>query len=118
MTIVITGNFTTFNDPRKFGCYCGVVPFSNSSGSSLAGAERISPLANKKMKTLLSSGAESAIKHNCVLRDYYLKKKQEGKNRRVIINNVRNKLIHIMFAVIRKRTAYIESYKQEIKYIA
>lgn len=118
MIIVITGNFTTFDDPRKFGCYCGVVPFSNSSGSSLAGSERVSSLANKKMKTLLSSGAEAAIKYNPVLRNYYIKKKQEGKNRRVIINNVRNKLIHIMFAVIRNHTVYQENYEQQIKYIA
>jgi len=110
MTLVITANFTRFTDARKFGCYCGVVPFPHSSGSSLQNQEHISPLANKKMKTLLTSGAESAIKHNPVLREYYLKKKQQGKHRRVIINNVRNKLIHIMFAVVKNRNPYQVDY--------
>ncbi len=115
MILIITANFTRFDNARKFGCYCGVVPFSNSSGSSLLTKERVSHLANKKMKTLLSSSAESAIKHNPILKEYYIKKINQGKNRRVIINNVRNKLIHIMFAVIKNRTVYKMDYQQNIK---
>jgi len=118
ITLVITNNFNAFIDPRKFGCYCGVVPFANTSGTSLLSAERVSPLANKKMKTLLSSAAESAIRHDPLLREYYLKKMLEGKNRRLIINNVRNKLIHIMFAIIRNRVPYQTGYKQQIRDIA
>ncbi len=25
--LIVTANFTRFNDPRKFACYCGVAPF-------------------------------------------------------------------------------------------
>ena len=39
MMLILTGNFTLFNEPRKFGCYCGVVPFAHSSGTSLKGTD-------------------------------------------------------------------------------
>lgn len=30
--IAFTGNFSKFNDARKFACYCGLAPFQNQSG--------------------------------------------------------------------------------------
>ncbi len=46
--ICITNNFTKFDSAKKFGCYCGVVPFNNSSGS-YKGKNKVSKLADKKL---------------------------------------------------------------------
>jgi len=46
------------------------------------------------------------VLHDPVLRAYYLRKLAEGKHDRVIINNVRNKLVHRMFAVVRDKKRY------------
>jgi transposase len=118
MVLVLTGNFTRFNDPRKFGCYAGVVPFPHSSGTSIYKKEKVSKLANKKMKTLLSNAANAAVRHDKNLKDYFIRKLQDGKERSLVINNVRNKLIHIMFAVVKNKQNYDPDYKLNYKQLA
>jgi transposase len=110
MMLTLTENFTLFKEPRKFGCYCGVVPFSHSSGTGVNGKDRVSELANKKMKALLTEAARAAIRHDKNLKDYYIRKLQEGKDRFPVLNNVRNKLIHIMFAVVKNKQMYDSDY--------
>lgn len=111
MILILTDNFTKFEDPRKFGCYCGVVPFEQSSGTSFKTKPRVNKIANKKMKSLLTLAALSAIRNNTNIKEYYLKKQREGKPNMLIVNNVRNRLIHLMFAVVRTKKPYDMNYK-------
>lgn len=67
--LVHTHNFTAFENGRQFNAYCGIAPYEHSSGSSIKGKTRNSPLANKKLKALLANGANSAINHNAELRE-------------------------------------------------
>ncbi|HEY5589472.1 MAG TPA: transposase [Paludibacter sp.] len=113
--LVITANFTLFTDPRKFGCYCGVVPFKHSSGTSVKGRTKISNFANKKIKSLLTQAARTCVMHDLEMKTYYQRKIAEGKKDRIVINNVRNKLIHKMFAVISNRTMYNPNYMNPLK---
>jgi len=46
----------------------------------------------------------------CQISTYYEKKVAEGKNKMLVMNNVRNKLLHI-FAVIKRQTPYVNTYK-------
>lgn len=108
--LTITANFVLFVDPRKFGCYCGVVPFENTSGTSLRGRTKISHLANKKIKALLTQAARTCVMHDSSMKAYYIKKRGEGKSDKIVINNVRNKLIHRMFAVVMKGEMYDPNY--------
>jgi transposase len=105
--LIVTANFTRFNDPRKFACYCGVAPFKNESGSSIKGKTRTSHLANRKIKSLLTMAAISAINHQPELKAKYEKKLGEGKAKMVAINIIRFELIERIFAVIKRRTPYI-----------
>src|SRR5258708_17405754 len=52
--LIVTENFSRFSNPRKFACYAGVAPFEHSSGSSIRGRTKVSHLANKKIKSLLT----------------------------------------------------------------
>ncbi len=105
--ILCTNNFTAFDDGRKFASYCGVAPFEHSSGSSIRGRTKTSPLANKRIKALLSNCASTAIQHDEELRAYYLRKTKEGKPNMVTLNAVRAKLINRMFATINRGTEYV-----------
>jgi transposase len=104
--IVVTDEFKKFDDPNKFSCYAGVVPFDHRSGSSIRGKSKVSHLANKKIKTLLHLAALSAITVKGEIREYYQRKVAEGKNKMSVINAIRNKLIHRIFAVIKRLTPY------------
>jgi len=62
------------------------------------------------MKTLLTQSAKSAIQYDKELKDYYQKRTAMGKSKKSTINVVRNKIIHRMFAVIKRQTPFIEQY--------
>lgn len=109
--IVYTDGFTKFNNARKFASYCGVAPFPNSSGKSIRGKTKVSHLANKKIKSLLDLCAKSALQFNVEIRAYYHRRVKEGKNKRSTINIVRNKLLGRIFAVIKRGTPYVNTYK-------
>lgn len=104
--IAVTGNFTRFSDARKFNCYSGIAPFPYESGSSIKGRSKVSHLANKQIKTLLSMAAFNAIQWNEELKAYYLKRTGEGKKPMAVVNIIRAKLVSRMFAVIRRGTPY------------
>jgi len=106
MMLAKTEGFTTITEPRKMACYSGVVPFSNQSGTSLKGRERVSSFADKAIKAVLHLAAMSAIRLKNELREYYLRKVAEGKNKMSALNAVRNKIVHRIFAVVKNQIPY------------
>ncbi|HEY5589894.1 MAG TPA: IS110 family transposase [Paludibacter sp.] len=118
LILVATANFTLFTDPRKFGCYCGVVPFEHSSGSSVRGKTRVSKMANKRIKTTLTLAARNSVRFDPALKEYYQRKIAEGKNSWLVLNNVKNKLIHRIFAVVRDGQMYEKQYVHPLKQAA
>ena len=108
--IVTTNEFKDFDSAKKFACYSGVVPFDFSSGSSIRSRPRVSHQANKKMKELLHLSALSATQMKGELNDYYNRKVAEGKNKMLVLNNIRNKLIHRIFKCIKENRKYEKIY--------
>ena len=109
--LVHTNAFTAFNDGRKFACYCGIAPFEYSSGTSIRGRTRVSHLANKKLKSLISMGASNAVRFDSELKAYYERRIKEGKNKRCVLNIIRNKLVSRVFAVVKRGTPYVDVLK-------
>lgn len=108
--ITTTNEFKLFTCPRKFACYAGVSPFEHSSGTSIRGRTRVSQLANKKMKKLFHMGAMAAICKEGELADYYFRKVKEGKSKMAVLNAIRNKIIHRIFACVRENRKYEKNY--------
>ena len=108
--LVATNNFQSFETARQFNCYSGTAPFEHSSGSSIRGRTKVSHLGNKTMKTLLYNAANSAAQHDAELRNYYLRKKDEGKHHQLVINAIACKLVGRIFAVIKRQTPFVETY--------
>jgi len=106
MMLAKTEGFTTITQPRRMACYSGVVPFSHQSGTSIRGREKVSAYADKALKTILHLAAMSAIRLENDLRAYYRRKVEEGKNKMSALNAVRNKIVHRIFAVIKKQRPY------------
>jgi transposase len=104
--LVYTYGFSRLTDTRKLACYCGVAPFEYSSGTSIRGKTHTSAFANKELKAILHMAAISSIKHNPEMRAYFEKKVAQGKNKMVVINAVRNKLLARVLAVVKRGTPY------------
>lgn len=105
--IATTGNFKHFATSRKYSTYGGIAPFPKGTGIK-KGRDRVSHLANKQIKSLLSNGAISAIQHDPQIRMYYQRKIKEGKMEGVVINNVKNKLVARVFAVVKRGTPFVK----------
>lgn len=108
---IYTKGFTTFSSGKQLASYCGVVPFTKSSGTSVRYKTQVSPFANKHLKKLLHLCAMAAVQHNEELKQYYNRKIEEGKNKMSVINAVRNKLVQRIFAVVRDGRNYVENYE-------
>ena len=54
-------------------------------------------------------GALAAINHDPEIKAYFERKVEEGKNKMLIINNVRNKLVHRICAVIKRQQPYVKN---------
>jgi len=109
--IITTRGFTAFENARQFACYSGTAPFEHSSGTSVKGRTKVNHMADKKMKSILQMCALVAVKHDPQLKEYYNKKKAEGKNAMLVLNNVKCKIISRVFSVINRQTPYINTYK-------
>ncbi|MFV1977102.1 MAG: IS110 family transposase [Candidatus Scalindua sp.] len=113
-TLVVTNEFKQITDPKQMACNCGVAPFKYDSGTSVRSKAKVSHRANKSMKVLFHLAAMSAISSKGELQDYYQRKVEEGKNKMSIINAVRNKIIHRIFACVREQRKYEKNYTHSL----
>jgi hypothetical protein len=92
--------------------------YGGEFGTSIKTQPHVSHLANKQIKALLTQAAICAIRHDPNIRDYYQRKIAEGKNKWLVINNVRNKLIHRIFALVKNKQSYQIEYIRLIRNVA
>lgn len=105
-----TANFAGNPSGKQLACYAGVAPFEHTSGISVRGKARVHPMANKNLKKLLHMCALSVIQHNIEFKNYYNRKKDEGKHSMSILNAVRNKIALRVAAVIKSQEPYKSNY--------
>ncbi|CAN5121175.1 hypothetical protein BH09BAC4_BH09BAC4_45300 [soil metagenome] len=108
--LVATNEFKAINDPKKLACHAGVAPFEYRSGSSVRGKTRVSQHARLRLKSVFHLGAMSVIQMKGELRDYYRRKVGDGKNKMLVLNAVRNKLIHRVCSVVHRQQKYDKNY--------
>jgi transposase len=108
--IIVTNGFTRLTETRKLSCYSGLAPFPYSSGSSVKGKTKVSKMGDKKLKVLLNLSAWNAIRSITAFKDYFNRKVSEGKHKMSVINAVRNKLIGLALAVIKRNSPFEKNY--------
>lgn len=111
--LVETQGFTKYRSARKFACAVGIAPFKRQSGTSLQRGAKVSFFANKNMKKMIHLAAMTAIRSYGGLRGFYERKLGEGKHKMSVINAVRNKLIHRMYAVVNSGVPYDKFHDQQ-----
>lgn len=112
--IIRTNEFLAFDNAKQLACTAGVAPFEHSSGSSVRGKSRVSHNAHKRLKTLLHMCAMAAIKNPGELNEFYQRKIKQGKNKMIVLNAVRNKLLHRIIAVVRDDVMYMKNYERKV----
>jgi transposase len=108
--IVITDEFKKFDNAKQLACHAGVVPFENSSGTSLQSKPRVSKKAHKGIKATLSNCVMSAMRYNTHFKAYYERKLKEGKNKFTVFNAMKNKLVRLIFSLAKQGKKYDVNY--------
>ena len=109
--ICCTNNFAGNISGKQLASYAGVVPFAETSGSSVKGRNKVHKMANKELKALLHMAALSCIRTYPEFREYYDRKIAEGKHSRSVLNAIKNKLLLRAVAVIKKQHPYVDNTK-------
>jgi transposase len=113
--IVYTNNFRRFDyDARKICSYWGVAPFASQSGTSLDAKPHVSGYADKYLKSLMSQAALSAMRYCPKINEYAIHLKKKGKHLSIVRNNCKNKMLHILVAMVKNGKMYDDDYKAAV----
>lgn len=108
--IIKTDNFTRVRTAKKCATLAGIAPFPNSTGKSDRGAH-VSHMGDKQLKSLLFMCARSAMAHFEKMRIYKMKKHDvERKHIFLVLNNIANRLLKILYALVKKGQMYDPTY--------
>lgn len=109
--LVITQGFTRQVTARQLAAYVGICPYQHTSGKSVYKKARSRHYGPSRMRKLLYLASLSLRTHNQPYRAYFHRKVAEGKAKRLVLNNIANKLLKVICAVVNTRTAFIPNYK-------
>ena len=99
MVIIYSDNFKPLYNSRHFASYCGIAPFYERSGTSVNKRKCIKGNSNGIVRSYLNQAAHVAARLNPDMVDYRLRMEEKGKPHGVIITNIANKLLHIIYAL-------------------
>lgn len=95
---------------KVLASFLGIAPHEHSSGTSVYKHDTSRHFGPPIVRKLLYLAACSVCAHRQQFRVYLLRKTKEGKPPRLVLNNVENKLVRIMCAVLSSKTAFIPDY--------
>lgn len=95
---------------RKAAAFISICPYQHTSGTSVRKKDRSAHYGPARLRKLLHLAARSVVTHHPTFNKYYLLKKAQGKPNRLILNNVGNKLLKIMCAIIQSQRTYVDNY--------
>lgn len=106
----VTNGFTN-TSYKNIASLIGIAPHQYSSGKSVHRTPKSRRHGNHTIRKLLHLAARSVATHNEKFKKYFLRKLEEGKPKKLIYNNIANKLLKIICAIIKSNTPYIKNYK-------
>jgi transposase len=97
-------------DPRTLAAFIGICPIKHESGSSIYSAPTSRHFGPPTLRKLLYLAACSVRTHKKHFQQYFYRKLAEGKHKKLILNNIQNKILKIACAVVRSQQPYISNY--------
>ena len=108
--IVYTQGFKGMHNYRQLISYAGLSPREYSSGSSIRARSRICKQGGKTLRNILYMCSLSAIKSNHACKQLYERLVAKGKNKKLALIAVCNKLLKQVFAVVNNQTMFNNNY--------
>lgn len=112
--IVYTQGFKDMTNYRQLISYAGLSPREFSSGSSIRGRSKICKQGGKTLRNILYMCSLSAVKSNHACKELYKRLVAKGKNKKLALIAVCNKLLKQVFAVVHNQTSFNNNYSKNI----
>lgn len=108
--IMATGGFTYFSSAKQISRYLGLCPTYQQSGTSVNFKGHINRNGDTHLRSQLYIAAVASIRFNTACRETFDHLCAKGKNGKLAIIAVANKLIRQAFAVVMNDRPYIDGY--------
>lgn len=107
--ILITDGFTRFENSKQLCAYVGLSPRIFDSGTSIKGKQKICKMGMARMRKLLYLCAMRAKSCNKTCKEMFERLKENGKNGKLALIAVANKLLRQAFVIGKSQMIYQES---------
>lgn len=108
--LLITEGFTMHVNPKHLAAYIGICPYPYESGTSVKRPPHADSAGPARLRSLLYLASMTMSKNNPQMHHYYERKVKEGKSKRLVLNNIANKLLKLMCALIEHGKPYDEKF--------
>jgi len=108
--LAVTNGFQEHMNSKELASYAGIVPLPFESGKSIRKKNTSSGIGPGNIRKLLFLASMTSRMYNKEMREYFLRKVAEGKSKRLVLNNIGNKLLKLIIALARNRKPYIENF--------
>jgi transposase len=112
--IVFTQGFKHTETYQQLISYAGLSPKEYTSGKSIRGKVRISKIGGKQLRHTLYMCALNAKANNSACKELYDRLVEKGKNKKLALIAVCNKLLKQVFGVVKSGTLYQDDFCKKI----
>ncbi|MEK4146499.1 IS110 family transposase [Robertmurraya sp. FSL W8-0741] len=104
------GEIDRFNHPKKLVAYAGIDPSVHSSGKFTATINHITKRGSSRLRYALYMAVLCGIRssRNKKLKEYYDRKRKEGKPSKVAMIACVNKLLHWIYAILKRNEQFLD----------
>ena len=104
------GEIERFNHPKKLVAFAGLDPSVHQSGKFTATINRISKRGSNRLRHALYLAVLAGIRssRNKKMKDFYDRKREEGKPFKVAIVASSNKLLHWIYILLKRKEMFID----------
>ena len=100
------GDINNFDKPSKLIAFAGIDPSENQSGNKLSSNDKTSKRGSPYLRHAIYTASLVAISSEPALRNYYNKKKSEGKHHFVALDGISRKLLTIIYYILKENRDY------------
>lgn len=113
--IAFTNNFRSIDNSRSASRYIGSACLYEDSGTSVHKRVDTRNYCNSMLKCKMTLAARSAIDTNATMKSYAERLRKRGKTEKIIINNVRNKLLHTIYSLVAHDQDFEENHEYKLR---
>lgn len=104
--LAFMGEVSRFTHAKQLAAFAGLTPRQCQSGSSVRGATHLTKAGNPLLRRALYMPALVAMRHNPLIKTFYLRLRANGKPAKSALAACMRKLLHIVFGVLKSQKPF------------